>query len=144
MECIKIDFSLDIEDGYPPINVERLNAKEFAPDQYEILNSPFFIKEIAYGDVVTATKTSEGRLKFTSCVKKSPFKAISVIILDEEMNSKLMDLFRGRNCVIEYGEFGQLKMVAIAIPETEDYQLIRDSLEAFECAGMISYAELVA
>lgn len=144
MNTTKIDFSLTIENGYPPISVERLNARECDSGEFEILNSPFFVKELAYGDLVTAAPTAEGRLAFVSCSKASSFKALSIIILDDEMDRTLMDNFRGHDCVIEYGEFGAFRMVAVGIPESADYESIRKILDAHESAGKISYAELVA
>jgi hypothetical protein len=144
LDTTKIDFNLEIDDGYPPISVERLNAKECDSGRYQILNSPFFAREVAYGDLVTANLTPEGRLLFGTCVKTSSFKALSIIVLSEAMDSELMDLFRGHNCVIEYGEFGALRMLAVGVPKTANYNGIRSKLEAFESAGEISYAELVA
>jgi hypothetical protein len=55
-----------------------------------------------------------------------------------------MDLFRGHDCIIEYGEFGKLRMVAVGIPESADYAYIQKILDAYESAEKISYAELVA
>ena len=143
-KSLKIAFTLDVEDGYPPINVEQLNATEIAPGQFELLNSPFFINEIAYGDVVAVDVNENGRLVFKSCLKQSTFKAISIIIMDSKMDVSIMDLLRGQNCVIEYGEFGALRMVAVAIPESADYMAIKKVLDDYEKAGLLSYAELVS
>lgn len=140
----KIAFTLDVEDGYPPISVEQLNAKEIAPGQFELLNSPFFINEVAYGDVVAVDVGESGRLVFKSCLNQSTFKAISIIIIDSKMDVAIMDLLRGKDCVIEYGEFGALRMVAVGIPESADYVDIKKSLDDYEKAGMLSYAELVS
>jgi hypothetical protein len=46
--------------------------------------------------------------------------------------------------VIEYGEFGDLRMVAVGVPESVDYMPIRSSLDEYERLGKLSYAELVA
>ncbi len=140
----KIDFELDVEDGYPPISVERLNAKDCGNGEFEILNTPFFVPETAYGDIVTATEGADGRLSFVGCVKASQYKALSIIILDAEMDRQIMDDFRGRDCIIEYGEFGVYRMVAIGIPPTTAFPAIKTILDGYEKSGKLSYAELVA
>lgn len=140
----KIDFELDVEDGYPPISVERLNARDCGNGQFEIVNTPFFIPETAYGDIVTAAKDLNGRLHFDGCVKTSAYKALSVIILNLEMDRQLMDDLRGRGCVIEYGEFGPYRMLAIGVPPTADFAAIKNILDRHQQAGKLSYAELVA
>lgn len=139
----KIDFELDVEDGYPPISVERLNARDCGNGEFEILNTPFFVPETAYGDIVTVTESSDGRRRFAGCIRSSPYKAISIIILDPEMDSQLMDDLRGQSCVIEYGEFGVYRMVAIGIPPEVEYSKIKTILDAYEQNGKLSYAELV-
>lgn len=144
MHTTKIAFTLHVEDGYPPISVEHLNAKEFAPGQYEVLNSPFFIPEIAYGDIIDVNVGENGRLEFKSCLKQSTFKALSIILLDSKMDILIMNLFGGKDCVIEYGEFGAMRMVAVGIPDSTNYAALQKELDAYENAGMLSYAELVA
>jgi hypothetical protein len=144
MNLVKIEFRLEVEDGYPPISVERLNARPVDDGQFEILNSPFFAKNVAYGDYVTAEPIAEGGLSFVSCSTYSGFKAISLILMDDSLDTFLMDLLRGFQCVIEYGEFGKLRMLAVGIPGSVDYSPIRSVLDSHEKAGKLSYAELVA
>lgn len=143
MSDTKIDFALEVQDGFPPIHVERLNARMASPGQYEILNSPLFVKETAYGDIVAADATPEGRLVFKECLTPSTFKAISIILLDPVLDTALMDLFRHQETVIEYGEFGTLRMVGVGIPSTVDYDRIKAELDKYERLGKLSYAELV-
>jgi hypothetical protein len=91
----KIEFPLEIEDGYPPISVESLNARPVENGQFEILNTPFFVKNVAYGNCVTAVKQQDGRLIFEACTTLSGFKAISIILLDDSLDIELLDLLRG-------------------------------------------------
>jgi hypothetical protein len=144
MKTEKIDFLLDVKDGFPPISVERINAKFCGDGMYELENTPFFAPETAFGDIVTASLTPHGRLQFDSCVRPSSYKSISIIILDESMDRELMDDLRGRDCVIEYGEFGVFRMLAVGVPPATDYVAIKALLDKHELDGKISYAELVA
>jgi hypothetical protein len=143
MKTCKIDFDLEVVDGFPPIAIERLNATACDDGTYRIENSPFFVSETAYGDVVTVSAYSNGRFKFVTCIKESPYKAISIIILDEAMDTQLMDDLRGLDCIIEYGEFGIYRMLAVGVPPSTDYGSIKKFLDIYESDGKLSYSELV-
>lgn len=141
---VKIAFQLEQDrDGFPPIAVELLNATQLEKDLFRLENAPFFAREHSYGDTVRASPTDiEGQYLFESDVETSSFTSIAIILLDGEMNTFLMDLFRGHHCVIEYGEFGSHRMLAVAVPATDDYAALRRQLMALEEQGKLSFAEL--
>lgn len=140
----KIKFQIDRdEDGFPPISVETLNAIRVSDDLFRIQNAPFFASNVSYGDIVKASPTeSLEQHTFECVVEQSQFISVSIIILDSSMDSHLMDLFRGLGCVIEYGEFGVYRVLAVAVPATSDYVLIREQLQSLEDRDMLSFAEL--
>ena len=130
-------------DGYPPIAVELLNATPISDGVFRLDNAPFFASEVSYGDLVRASPTDvEDQYLFDELVEGSDFTSISIILLDSTMDSFLMDLLRGHHCVIEYGEFGRLRMLAVAIPATENYSGLRRQLTELERLGKLSFAEL--
>lgn len=144
MNTVKIRFELDIdEDGWPPIKVETLHAKPLDDGTFEIANTPFFIGGTAFGDVVEARASGDGRLEFAACVKESNYRAISIILFSPDMRQLLIDELQGKECIIEYGEFSGMKMLAIAIPHTTDYVPIQEFFDAHENGEKLSYAELV-
>jgi hypothetical protein len=143
METVKINFTLEIEDGFPPIGVETLNARTCDDGAFKIMNTPFFVKETAYDDRVNARKNADGRLEFVECVEQSTFKAISVILRNKAVGDRLIKDLHGKDCIIEYGEFPGYKMLAIAIPHSTDYAAIKSLLDQYECIEDLSYAELV-
>src|SRR3546814_4197040 len=110
-----------------------INAAPLGDGLFKIENAPFFTSNISYNDVVKASPTvvSE-QYQFEEVVEQSQFAALSIIIMDESMDSFLMDLFRGLGCVIEYGEFGVYRVLAVAIPGTADYEAIREKLQTLE------------
>lgn len=144
MKTEKLNFTLDIENGFPPIGVETLNARPREDGTFDIMNTPFFVKETAYGDVVNARRNTSGRLEFVGCVQQSSYKAISVIFLTDDVKISLLDDFDWGDCIVEFGEFPGYRMLAIAIPGTADYARIKSLLDAYESDGQLSYAELVA
>lgn len=140
----KVAFQLEPDvDGYPPISVELLNATPFGDGVFRLNNAPFFAAEVAYGDVVRARPTDiEDQYLFNELVEESGFTSISIILLDSTMDSFLMDLLRGHQCVIEYGEFGKFRRLAEAVPATENYANLRRQLTELEGQGKQSFAEL--
>jgi hypothetical protein len=144
MKTVKIHFTLDIEEQFPPIGVEILNAEPLSDGKYKLMNTPFFVWESAYEDIVRASTSPEGRLEYVDCVVQSTYKAISIILLDDVIRSEIIERLDKTDCIIEYGEFPGYKMLAIAVPENADYSKIRDFFEDAAANMQLSYAELVA
>lgn len=141
---MKIAFPLEVnEDGFPPIRVELLNATRLSERSYRIENAPFFVPNISFGDVVGAEPIGpNGQLQFTTVEAASDFTSISVILLDPAMDTLLMELLRGLECVIEYGEFGAYRVLAVSVPASADYASLRTKLMGLEADSKISFAEL--
>ncbi len=139
----KVYFHLEQDDGYPPISIEMLNVSALGGDLYRIENTPFFISNVSYNDVVMAVPNdATEHLEFKAVVEQSDFTALSIILMDSSMDTLLMDLFRGLDCVIEYGEFGVYRVLAVAVPSNVDYESLREELQSFEDRELISYSEL--
>ena len=141
---VKVAFPLDVdEDGFPPITVEILNATRLTSRSFRIENAPFFVPNISFGDVVSAEPNGlNEQFQFMSVLKASEFTSISVILLDPAMDTLLMDLLRGLGCVIEYGEFGVYRVLAVAVPATTDYASLREKLVGLEENSKLSFSEL--
>lgn len=140
----KVAYRLDPnEDGFPPISVELLNATQLSPDTFRIENAPFFAPNVSYHDTVRARESDvEGQFDFLELLQPSDFTSVSIILFDSAMDEFLMDLLRGMNCVLEYGEFGAYRVLAVAVPSTADYPSLRTTLTELEGRGLISFAEL--
>jgi uncharacterized protein DUF4265 len=143
-KLVKVVFHLEQdEDGYPPIAVEMLNAQTLEDGVFQIQNAPFFTENISYNDIVKALPTDvPDQFRFDEVVEQSGFTSLSIIILDSSMDAFLMDLLRGLDCVIEYGEFGAYRVLAVAVPDTTDYVSLREQLQSIEDRELISFAEL--
>ena len=55
MECLR--FALDVEEDWPPVAIESVQCAVHG-DIYELLNAPFFIKGLAWGDKFRAVPDS--------------------------------------------------------------------------------------
>jgi hypothetical protein len=141
---VKVSFPLEVdEDGFPPIRVELLNATQLSAHTFRIENAPFFVPNVSFGDVVGGeSRGIEGQFEFTSVVEPSEFTSIAIILLDSAMDTLLMDLLRGLGCVIEYGEFGTFRVLAVAVPATTNYPALRLQLEGLEADSKLSFSEL--
>ena len=140
----KVAIQLDRnEDGFPPISIELLNADQLSGDTFRIRNAPFFAPNIAYLDLVKARPSSVvGQFDLLELVESSPFTCISIILLGTTLDHFMMDLLRGMGCVIEYGEFGAYRVLAVAVPPAADYASLRATLDELEVRELISYSEL--
>jgi len=141
---VKIIFQLHPnEDGYPPIKYELLNATALPENTFRIENAPFFTPNISYHDIVRARDSEiPGQFVFVDLVEGSAFTSVAIIILDPAIDVFLMDLLRGLNCVLEYGEFGSFRVLAVAVPASTNYRELRQQLEHLETQSKISFAEL--
>lgn len=65
---VKILFRLERdEDGYPPEDAESVWALP-VDEGYQVENIPFFVRDIALGDVVKAEPAEDGMLEFSGSV----------------------------------------------------------------------------
>ena len=83
-----------------------------------------------------------GQFDLLELVESSPFTCISIILLGTTLDHFMMDLLRGMGCVIEYGEFGAYRVLAVAVPPAADYASLRATLDELEVRELISYSEL--
>ena len=141
---LKIFFDLEIEeDGWPPIGVEILNGTILSKNKMRVENTPFFIWEIAAGDIVqVAPREKENEFSFQGLEETSGNTSISIIVRNHSLIDNIRKKMESFKCYCEFGEIGHTKMLALSIPREVDYSPIRLELDALEARGDISYAEL--
>lgn len=141
---IKVRFQLEIlEDGFPPIGVETLNALLIDDDTVKLDNTPFFAESVAAGDVLKVSKTnSEHIVQFESVLSHGGNKSIAIIFIDDACKEDIYQYFKTNSCYCEYGEFRDFNMLAVSIGSEMDYGKIASYLDEKERLGELSYAEL--
>lgn len=73
-------FELDNEDGWPPVGTERVWAFSRGRDRYVIDNVPWFVRDLAVGDVVRAVSPdSHSHPVFQEVLRRSDHVTIRVI-----------------------------------------------------------------
>lgn len=81
-EHVKVVFPLEQdEDGYPPYTVENLWALRRA-DGFELDNIPWYAKGVASGDLINAQPDADGRLVFSSVIRRGGNSTLRVWLAD--------------------------------------------------------------
>jgi hypothetical protein len=139
----KVKFRIEQDDGFPPIRAELLNATSLPGGHFRLENAPYFAQGVSYHDIVQASETGlPGVLEFIRVVERSDFTALSIILLDDGVDARLDAAFGGKDCIVEYSEFGGYRVVAVAVPPQVDYPSLRARLSELEQQDLISLAEL--
>ena len=143
-EKIKVHFQLVVgEDNFPPIGVESLNAFMQKNGVIRLDNTPFFVSEVALGDLVECSKNpNTNGVWFERVVVESGNKALSIIFLDDTCKEDVYQELKKNGCYSEYGEFDGMDMLAVCVYQNIDYGKIREYLDHMEAQEKISYAEL--
>lgn len=76
----KIGFSLEVEDDWPPYDVEHLWAEDH-PHGYRIANVPFFVKGVALGDVISGSVDKDGYIRDWRVVEPSANSTVWIMEL---------------------------------------------------------------
>ncbi|MYV96822.1 DUF4265 domain-containing protein [Streptomyces sp. SID3343] len=129
---VKVWFALDRdEDGWPPVGVESLWAVDVGEGLVRIDNVPFFVRDLALGDIVrTRVDSEDGRLHFRERLRWSGNCTVRVIpfrdgALRGDMQA-VLDLFGPLGVSGEGVErFG---LVALGVPANADFGPVRELL----------------
>jgi len=129
----KVSFALDVEDGWPPVAVEHVWCERH-DDLYKLVNAPFFIQGLAYGDKFTAVPDSVNGCVFEFTVVEPSGHSL-VWVLDTETHAfgpvkhEVLKL----GCRVEgFPVFG---LHSIDVPLSVDVTMLNDSVASLEARG---------
>src|SRR5262249_8028073 len=108
-------------------------------DGYQIDNIPFYAREIADGDVVTAQRGPDGELWFDKLAKSSGHSTIRLWFARAEDVQRTRDELRALGCTSELSDLPRL--VAVDVPPSVPYSLVRAKLEQGEQQGLFEFEE---
>ncbi|HSP79036.1 MAG TPA: DUF4265 domain-containing protein [Myxococcaceae bacterium] len=108
-------------------------------DGYEIDNIPFFVKELALGDVVSAQPDASGVLWYSELVHPSGHSTIHLWFSREEQVEPVREALRHLGCASEVSDLPRL--VAVDVPPDVPYEKVKALLEQGEDAGLFEYQE---
>lgn len=139
MEQTKIAFHLaQDEEGFPPADWEHLWARVVGDGLYFIDNTPFFIYDISFGDIVEAAEES-GQLVYRRSVQRSPHSTLRVMLFRKERAAQLRQRLRELGCATELSHVPGL--IAVDVPPEASLASVRSLLNSGEEAGDWEYEE---
>ncbi len=129
---VKVHFRMDIdEDGWPPASVESLWAVDLSDGTVRLDNTPWFVRGVASGDIITVELDDEGVLWAGDTVQPSQNCTIRLIVLkDQGSAAARQSVLKAFHSLGTTGEgIERYGMVALDVPPEADLQRIRKLLE---------------
>lgn len=131
-------FPLEVRDGWPPVASERLWAFDLGNGLYRVNNVPWFVRNLAVDDVVSAVATSVGTYpEFREVVEPSAHVTVRLVVFRRgPLNGELQpvsDVFGRLGAYAEGAE--QYGIVALDIPPEAPLRQIQDRLLLGEADG---------
>ena len=129
----KLSFALDVEDGWPPVAIEHVWCEKSGA-VYELVNAPFFIHGLAFGDKFTAEIDPVNECIFEFTVVESAGHSL-VWLLEgdnlkfDEFKPELLKL----GCRVE--GFPSFRLNAIDVPASVEPRAISDEMDRLESLG---------
>ena len=138
-------FPLEVDaNGWPPVASERLWAFDLGRGRYRIDNVPWFVRDLAVGDIVIATAPDpEAHLVFQRLESRSDHLTIRLICFRrgplEGRLEPVVEAFTPLGVWAEGAE--QYGMVALDVPPTAPLKALHERLLAGEVNGSWAWEE---
>jgi hypothetical protein len=147
-KMVKVFFSLECEDNWPPVSVESVWARSTnEPHHYVIENTPFFVHSATLGDIVVAEQrptldeSEAGTLWFRERVEWGGNALIRLIVRQKEAEDEIVAWLQRIGCVCE--RFDKFSMVAVSVPREADQATIQEYLRQHEEAEEVYVEEAI-
>ncbi|MFF4709309.1 DUF4265 domain-containing protein [Streptomyces sp. NPDC001288] len=141
-KLFKVAFDLPEEaSDWPPVSVERLwGEKTDVRFEIRVVNTPFFVRGIAYGDLIRVVPDHDRReLVFDSFTAESGHSTIRVVVMDAGARGDIEAVILAAGCSWELGQSDSL--LAVDIPLAVDYKILRQRLLEMKEAGRLGLQE---
>jgi Domain of unknown function (DUF4265) len=144
-QSVKLCFELEPEEeDWPPVRTENVWARPVGGDEYELENIPWFVRGVAIGDRVRASRDDDGVLTFRDKIAWSGRYTIRVIPTAEgssrEQIEEVVAAFQPLGAECE-GGLPAFKIVALDIPPAARLSEIKTLLEQGEAEGRWEWEE---
>jgi hypothetical protein len=142
-KLFKVAFDLDAErPNWPPVSVERLwGEKTGVKFEVRVVNTPFFVRGIAFGDLVQVRPDNERReLVFEKFTQESGHSTVRIILMREgsreRVEAKLQEFECSWELVQSFGNY-----MAVDVPAEVEYRGLREWLQSQVAVGEIEIQE---
>lgn len=143
-DFVKVRFRLERDaEGWPPVASEGVWARPLGGGRYQVENTPWFVRNLANGDVVRAQPDADGALWAMERVEWSGWGTIRVIPRpDGPLAGSLAAVLEEFGLLDVSGEgLEQYGIVALEIPPDADLGAIKDRLASGERSGLWYFEE---
>ncbi|GAA1401109.1 DUF4265 domain-containing protein [Catellatospora coxensis] len=143
-DYVKVWFALDQDDsGWPPAGSEGLWAVRLSPEVVRLDNTPWFVRNVACGDLFSVERDHRGQWWAGERLQWSGHCTIRVAPLgDGPSAGSLRDVLDRFSTLGATGEgIAQFGMVALDVPPTADVAAIKRCLVDGQDAGWWAYEE---
>jgi len=139
VEHQKIIFRLERdEDGYPPLDYERLWATPLSNGNYLIDSIPFFVMGISDGDEVSVNREGNN-LVFEKLLKPSGASTFRLVPANPEMSAKVRADIEALGCSSEYNQ--HVGLIAVEVPASRSIQPFLDYIVEKREEGVLDVEE---
>lgn len=133
---VKVEFPFSDSAGNSEIETMWTVARDGG---YELDNIPFHVKELALGDVVSASESSDGRLRFAGLLEAKRHSTVRLWFASDRDVLRVRDDLKRMGCASEGSELPRL--VAVDVPPSVSYATVQAYLDEGEAAGTFEYQE---
>lgn len=140
----RVVFELEVEDGWPPVRSERVWAFHVGEDLYRVDNAPWFVRDLAVGDVVRAEpRGTDSHPVFVKVVERSDHVTVRLICFRRgPLEGDLTRALERLTALGVYGEgVAQYGMLALDIGPTAPLPAIVSTLRQGVEDGSWEYEE---
>ena len=134
MTTVKLVFTLEIDDSWPPLSAEGVWCEK-VDDNYKLLNSPFFIPDLACGDIFKATPDPINQNIFEYNVIEESGNSVIWVMNNNELDTQsFTEGLQKVGCAFE--SFPRFSLISIDVPSTADIRALEELLDLFEGLGL--------
>lgn len=141
----KVHVRLAVEDGWPPVAFEELEAKPLGDHRYQLLSPPAFAEQLAIGDVVSVEHPEPPEAEqvwVDSVIESSGHSTVRVVFIQaagQEAESGLRRDLEGLGARVH--DTGFQGLIAVDIPGEVDYRAVRELLGEGESRELWDFDE---
>lgn len=130
----KVVFAIKIENGWPPVSAEGVWC-ERVDGNYRVVNAPFFVEGLAFGDIFSAVPDPVNDQIFQFEVIEESGNSVVWILNNDRLDiSIFIEELTSLNCRIE--GFPQFSLYSIDVPSTIDLPAFDRLVAHWEVTGL--------
>lgn len=133
-----IAFPLEDEDVPPGIRWEQIWARQIEEDLFEVCCVPFFVYDLALGDLVQTSPKNERKYAIDKIVKSNEHLTYRVWFLDLNQWDFVVERIGELKCAVEK-RWDKSKLIGIDAPTSEMAVRLETYLSELEANQIINY-----